>query len=181
MMCIKSKAVSKPISITLLMLYSVPALLTTVYAYYSCFFTTYSCNQSFWLVTMIIVMVIYFILVSIQIIYIQHKNSALQQPATQPQPQQQPEPPTLPSNTIIMPAPTQRKSIPMCPEVSGSNVKAPTAMIDCLSAGLVYVDGACAPPQEYGIVPGEEYLKRCQISCGENYMTLDGKKKLCSL
>lgn len=186
--CIKSKAVSKPISITLLMLYSIPALLTSVYAYYACFFTAYSCNESFWFTTLIIVMILYVILVFTQIIYVQHKNSKAQvQSQVQVQVQSQApaqaagDVPVTPSNVIIIRAPTERKSIPTCPEVSGSNVKAPKAMVDCLRAGLVYVDGACAPPQEYGVVPGDEYLKRCYISCGQNYMTLDGSKKLCSV
>lgn len=61
------------------------------------------------------------------------------------------------------------KPPPHCPKVSTLQ-KPSTEFMQCLNAGYVYVDGACAAPQEYGVAKGSDFKKLCAISCGQNYV-----------
>jgi hypothetical protein len=177
---LRSKHVGKAAPLTVLIPFTLAACGVTAYAVLACIKRA-ACNLGLWRILVPAVTMLYLLICVILMVHIQNGNAAAAVEAQKETPPVTPAGPLpAPSNmppelreslrkydvlSIPVASTETAKRLPVC---SGVVEEASPDYLYCLSAGYVNVDGKCVPPQDYGIAPGDYYLKRCRVSCGQD-------------
>lgn len=177
LLILKSKHVGKAAPLSILVPFTLAACGVTAYALFACVMRA-TCDLSIWRVLVPALTMLNLLICIILMVHIHHGNTeavvtaaaAATAPKNTPLPAPSNMPPELRESlrkydTVPVAGPDSAKRLPVC---TGVIEEASNDYLNCLSAGYVHVDGQCVAPQDYGIVPGDYYLKRCRVSCGQD-------------